>query len=260
MFKTKSMIVELVMKELKKGILILFCFTIIEAKSQSASVAGLFPTIDHSAELSNKFEYGLYYFIASPLVKLNQPNISQDAHTLLFYSEQSLSYKFNTRFSLTGSYVFQRENPFSSNYTNENRFYLQGTYKHTIKALNVKHRVRFDGRFIHNKITNVNPFTQRVRYLIGLDMPIKSQKNNLYFTIYEEAFLNTFSKNTVVAYAENWAYAALGIKLNKSNKIELGLLYISWKTDANSWFNQYYLQVSWVNHLDFRKKQDIEIK
>jgi hypothetical protein len=205
--------------------------------SQSTYVAGVFPTIDHSADINNKWGYGLYYFMAIPLINVSKPDLSKDANTLLFYSEQSLTYKVNDCFSLTGSYVYQRANTFSSAYVNENRFYAQGTYKHSFKSLNLKHRLRFDGRFIQNRMTNETPFTHRLRYLIGMEIPIKSEKNNLYFTMYEEAFFNTFSKASVV-YGENWAYAALGIKLNERNKLETGLLYITWNTGANSWFNQ----------------------
>jgi hypothetical protein len=110
--------------------------------------------------------------------------------------------------------------------------------------------LRFDNRFVHNRTTGETPFTHRLRYLIGLDFPIKSKKNNLFFTAYEEAFFNTF-KNAGAVYGENWAYAAIGIKLNDKNKIETGPLYITWNTGGTNWFHQYYLQLTWVSHLDF---------
>ena len=91
--------------------------------------------------------------------------------------------------SFTGSYVFQKENPFSPNYTNENRVYLQSTYRHTVKLLKLKYRVRFYNRFVHNRTSGKTLYTHRLRYLIGMEIPIKSKKNNLYFTAYEEVFL-----------------------------------------------------------------------
>jgi hypothetical protein len=72
----------------------------------------------------------------------------------------------------------------------------------------------------------------------------------LYFTAYEEIFFNTF-KNAGAFYAENWAYAALGVKLNDKNKLETGPLYIAWNTGGTNWFHQYYLQFTWISHLDF---------
>lgn len=160
-------------------------------RSQSINVAGIFPTIDHSGTLSDKLDYSLYYFAAFPLVDFNKPDISKDSYFHLLYLEQALSYKVSSKFSLTGSYVYQRENVVYDNYSNENRFYLQTKYKHSIKKVNLTHRLRFDGRFIQNRITNETPFTHRVRYLIGMDVPL-NEKN--YFTAYEEAFFITFER------------------------------------------------------------------
>ena len=230
---------------------IVFFFASVITKSQSLYYGGAFPTIDHSGDISNKFGYGLYYFGAFPLVNFNKPNISKDANFLLFYSEQSLSYKLTDKFTLTGSYVFQRSNAVYNNYVNENRFYVQAKYKHAIKNIKLTHRLRFDGRFIQNRAINETPFTNRVRYLIGIEIPINDK---LYFTAYEEAFFNTF-KNASVIYSENWANASIGGKINSNNRIEVGLLYITWNTDVGSWFNQYYAQVTWISHLDFRKKK-----
>ena len=239
------------MKLFYKLILSAFLLFSVKVKSQSTYVGGVFPTIDHSGDISNKVGYGLYYFAAFPLVNFNKPNMSKDANFLLFYAEQSLSYKLTNKLSLTGSYVYQRSNVTAQNYTNENRFYVQATYKHSVKKVNLKYRLRFDGRFIQDRVTNETPFTNRVRTLVGFDVPINEK---LYFTAYEEAFFNTF-KNASVVYGENWAYAAIGRKINSRNKIEVGLLYITWNTGVSRWFNQYYAQVTWISHLDFRKKK-----
>ncbi len=231
---------------------IFFILSPLLASAQSIHLGGLFPTIDHSGTLTDKLEYSLYYFAAFPLIDFKSPNSLKDPYFHLFYSEQALSYIINSKFSITGSYVYQRENVVYNNYVNENRFYLQAKYKHELNQLNFVHRVRFDGRFIQNRFINEIPFTHRLRYLIGFDTPINEK---LYFTIYEELFFNTF-KNTSVVYGENWAYAALGKKINARNKLEAGLLYVTWNIGEQKWFNQYYLQLTWINHLNFRKEKE----
>lgn len=236
---------------IRKSLLALSVFCVLAARSQSSYVVGVFPTLDHSGTLSNKFDYGLYYFAAFPLINLQKPDVSRNAYFNLLYFEQSLSYKVTEHFSITGSYVYQRANVVYDNYVNENRFYVQAKYKHAIKKVSLTHRLRFDGRFIHNQYTNETPFTHRLRYLIGMDVPISEK---IYFTAYEEAFFSTF-KNATAVYGENWAYAAIGKKLNSNNKIEAGILYITWNTGPSSWYNQYYLQLTWINHLDFRKQK-----
>jgi hypothetical protein len=220
--------------------------------AQSTFVGGLFTTIDHSGSITKHLDYSLYYFCAFPLVNIKKPDISKDANFLLFYSEQALTYNVNKHLSFTGSYVYQRENITADNYLNENRVHVQATFKHHVKTINLKHRLRFDNRYVHNLTTGGTPYTHRLRYLIGLDFPIKSKKSNLYITAYEEAFFNTF-KNAGAFYGENWAYAAIGVKLNDKNKIETGPLYITWKTGGYNWFHQYYLQLTWVSLLDFIK-------
>jgi len=223
----------------------------VNLSSQNTNVGGVFATIDHSGSLTSKLEYSLYYFAAFPLVNLKNPNVSKDPYLSLFYLEQALTHKLTDKFSLTGSYVYQRENVVYDNYVKENRFYIQAKFKHVIKKVNLTHRLRFDGRFIHNRVSNETPFTHRVRYLIGMDTPINEK---LYFTAYEEAFFNTFRTPGAV-FGENWAYVALGKKLNKRNKIELGILYITWNVGNKNWFNQYYLQATWISHIDFTKNE-----
>lgn len=241
---------------MKKLIILLLLGCVFHSgQAQSMHVAGVFPTIDHSGTITKKLNYGLYYFATFPLINLKNPKSSTDANFLLFYSEQALNFNVNEHLSFTGSYVYQRENVTKTNYSNENRLYAQATYKHAVKNVNLKHRLRFDNRFVKNRITGETPYTHRLRYLIGLDFPIKNKRDNLYFTAYEEVFFNTF-KNAGAVYNENWAYAGLGLKLNDKNKIEAGPLYITWNTGGANWFHQYYLQLTWISHLNFIKQKE----
>lgn len=225
------------------------------SRSQDLHYTGVFPTIDHSGDLTSKLGYGLYYFAAFPMRNVVDPDMKKDFNFLLFYSEQALTFSASKKLSFTGSYVYQRANAVYDNYVNENRFYVQAKYKHTLKNWNVAHRVRFDGRFIQNRVTDQTPFTHRARYLIGLDVPLKTKNDNAYFTMYQEFFFNTVSGAKPV-YEENWAYAGIGVKINDVHKIEPGLLYITWYNGNNTWFNQYYFQLTWISHLDFKKKKE----
>ena len=218
-------------------------------KSQTVSVGGVFPTIDHSGKLTDKLSYGIYYFGAFPLVNFKSPYLSKDAYFHLLYLEQAVHYQLNKNWTMTGSYLYQRANVVYTNYVNENRLYAQAKYKHSIGKIDLWHRFRFDARFIQNRKTNSSPFTDRVRYQIGATVPINEK---WYVTAYEEAFFNTF-KNAGKVYGENWSTIALGKKLNERNKIEAGLLYVTWNIGSRNWFNQYYFQFTWINNLNFTK-------
>ncbi|MBY0435466.1 MAG: DUF2490 domain-containing protein, partial [Cyclobacteriaceae bacterium] len=111
-----------------------------------------------------------------------------------------------------------------------------------------------DGRFIQDRVTGESPYTSRLRFLIGAAIPLSQKSDRLYFTAYNEVFFNTY-KNPVAVYAENWAFAGIGLRTKKSGAFELGPFYIaSVGNTSDNWLNYYYLQLNWITHLDFRKK------
>jgi len=234
---------------MKNGLSTFLILITLSTFSQSTYVSGIFPTIDHSGKLSEKFGYSLYYFAAFPLIDLQTPNNFKNGHFNLLYFEQAISYKLLKSIDLTEAYVYQIENVVYPNFVNEQRFHVQLKHKAKIKKANLVNRMRFDGRFISTRTSDMVTFSNRLRYLIGFDTPINSK---FYLAAYQEAFFNTF-KNATAIYAENWAYAAIGKILNSKNKIEAGLLYITWNTGIKSWFHQYYLQVTWLNNINFSK-------
>ncbi|PBQ33925.1 hypothetical protein CNR22_19765 [Sphingobacteriaceae bacterium] len=77
---------------------------------------------------------------------------------------------------------------------------------------------------------------------------------NYISLLMRKLFSNTFI-NPGAVYGENWAYAASGKKLNKRNKIEIGILYITWNIGNRNWFNHYYLQATRITYIDFTKNK-----
>jgi hypothetical protein len=143
----------MILRKIRGFVLFLFAISSMNLHSQSIHVAGMFPTIDHSGTLSNKLDYSLYYFAAFPLVNFARPDISNDSYFHLLYLEQALTFKVDSKFSLTGSYVYQRANVVYDNYVNENRFYFQGKYKHAIKKNKFNASPSFR-RKVHSKSHN----------------------------------------------------------------------------------------------------------
>ncbi len=225
-----------------------------EVQCQNINHYGLFPTIDHSGALSNGWSYSLYYFDAFNLTSDKVDNTADNPGYFLFYAEQAISYKASKKLSLTASYVFQKQEPLDKqNSVSENRFYLQATYKSPIGKGELKNRLRYDGRFIEDKTTNTWPYTSRIRYQLGISYPLG---DNFYFSAYNEMFFNTF-KNPVAVYAENWAYAGIGIRTKSTGSWEIGPLYIFWVSNkSRDLLNFYYLQLTWITHLDFRKQKN----
>ncbi len=232
----------------------IIAFFIQVLNAQNTQYYGFFPTIDHTGTISDKFDYSLYYFAAFNLLNPKINDVKEDPNFFAFYAEQALTYNLNSKLSFTGSYVYERQRPINEGYRNENRFYLQSTFKHHLGSFNLKHRLRYDGRFIENRLTGDSPFTSRARYLIGASVPLNKKSDKFYLSFYNEFFLN-LNKNPEVIYDENWANVSFGYKLNANNSLEFGLLNIFWVNNKQRDLTNFdYIQFTWVNHLDFRKK------
>lgn len=102
---------------------------------------------------------------------------------------RSLTYTLNKNSSLTGSYVCQRERIADRIHANENRLHVQTTFSYLLKRINIKHRLRMDNRYVTNPSIGENDYKPGFRLLFGMILPFNSDKDNLYFTAYEEGFL-----------------------------------------------------------------------
>ncbi len=221
--------------------------------AQNINHFGLFPVIDHSGQLSDKWNYSLYYFGAFNLINDMVNNKPDNEGFFIFYSEEALTYSLNRNLSFTGAYVYERQHPLDKDiYRNENRFYIQTMLKSNIGKVQLRNRVRYDGRFIQNRITNETPYTSRIRYLIGISFPLGSMPDKFYFNASNEMFFNTYS-NPVAVYGENWAYAGVGLKTKRAGAFEVGPFYMFWVANKQKdLLNFYYLQLSWITKLDLR--------
>jgi hypothetical protein len=234
--------------------LILFFFFVNSLLAQNTNYGGLFPTIDHSADLSKRFSYNVYIFDAIKPYSNTINSFTDEARSLYFYTEAGISYAITKQLSFTASYVYERQNPFKDYYRNENRAFQQLTLKLPVGKTELKQRLRFDERFIQSRVTGESPLTHRLRYLVGVKYPFKNEK--MYFFAYSEAFFNTTSGAQYI-FNENWSAAQLGFRLNSWSNLEAGLLYVGWINNSKGdWLHQYYLQVTWATHFDFSKKSE----
>lgn len=234
----------------KAGYLLCLLLPVSVSYGQKINYFGVFPTIDHSGSLSPKWGYNIYLFDAIKPYTNTINGATDEARSFYGYGELGLSYALTKQLSITGAYVHERQNVFKDYYRTENRLFQQLTLKSPVNNGTIKQRLRFDERFIQNRTTGEAPLTHRLRYLLGGTIPIADTK--LYATGYSEFFFNTSNAFT---YEENWSALQLGIHLNQVHSIEAGLLNVNWiYNNSNDWLHQYYLQATWVSHLDFLHK------
>src|SRR5690606_35885516 len=103
----------------------------------------------------------------------------------------------------------------------ENRIFQDVLTNQKIATATVKHRFRFEQRFIENQ-----DFKSRFRYQLGLDVPIyqNTEKNqSLYASFYNELFMNTDETSRKTnPFDRNRLYLGAGFKFNQKLGIQVG--------------------------------------
>jgi len=100
---------------------------------------------------------------------------------------------------------------------NEHRIFQQLITKQNVHKLRLQHRYRFEQRFVEDN------FRIRFRYFLGLAYPMwkdKTSLKELYFSMYNEIFLNTERD----VFDRNRLYGGLGYRLNETFRFELGYM------------------------------------
>lgn len=111
---------------------------------------------------------------------------------------------------------------------NEHRIFQQFTSNQQIGKVKLIHRYRFEQRFV------ADDFKMRFRYFLGLNIPIVDrERNNIYFSAYNEIFLNTESP----IFDRNRTYFGIGYGVNKNIRIELGYMNQFFETSSRDQLN-----------------------
>ncbi|MFN3342961.1 MAG: DUF2490 domain-containing protein [Flavobacteriales bacterium] len=204
----------------------------------------MFPTVDASIDLNSCFSANVYLFNAIKPYANTISGTEDKARSLYTYGESGLSYKINSVVSFTAAYVYERQEPFTTNYRNEHRVFPQITLRNNFKRIELKQRLRYDLRFIQDRINDNWPFYHRLRYLAGARWTIKNSSN--YIFAYSEYFISS-KKNDGLQFIENWSALQFGKKINDHHSLEIGPLFVGWKRNsAGDWLRQYYVQFTWV--------------
>lgn len=230
--------------------ILLFCIKKLEA--QNVTVAGLFPAVDLSGELSSRLSYNVFLFGV-----LKPYSSREGASRLLFMNtEAGLSYKITRNLSFTNSYVYELNQTFGPTPRNEHRLFQQLTLQMPINKSTIKHRLRFDERWIENTEIGRYEFSHRIRYLLGINQPLNEQ---WYLWSFAEVFFNTTIGENL-RFEERWITTQLGYNLNQNNAIQLGYLFVGWVRDIQNnqkiWYNQHYLQATFISKLNFNKHKN----
>lgn len=149
----------------------------------------------------------------------------------------------------------------------ENRFWEQLQVKSQAGRIEMITRLRLEQRLSKLPVIQSSGeyapgddvYTNRARVLVRLSVPFKGktiEDNSLYFSCYDEAFVNFGENVQANIFDQNRAYAALGYKFPKWGKLEIGYMNQTIvKSDGVKVENNHTLQVGFISNIDFRKKK-----
>lgn len=143
-------------------------------------------------------------------------NITENNNILLGYG-----------YILSENYIGETDDKVS---VNEHRVFQQFTTKQKVGKIGLSHRYRFEQRFVEDD------FKMRLRYFLGVKVPLqyrKDEKNPLYFSVYNEVFLNIESS----VFDRNRVYAGLGYTFSKALRLELGYMNQFFETSGRDQIN-----------------------
>ncbi|MCC6726055.1 MAG: DUF2490 domain-containing protein [Saprospiraceae bacterium] len=183
-----------------------------------------------------------------------------------------LNYHFNPAVFATVGYCFVKTSPYGDFPVKtdfpESRFWEQLQMKSQHGRFEWINRLRLEQRMVKSPVaTAADPnkyepgdavYSNRFRLLNRVSIPFKGTTivdKSFYFTVYDEV-LFSFGKNVAAnALDQNRAYAALGYKIPKVGKLEIGYLYQTInKGDGIKRERNQTLQVGLSSNIDFFKK------
>lgn len=182
-----------------------------------------------------------------------------------------INYHINEQIFATVGYCFVETYPYGdfpvkSSFP-EHRLWEQLQIKNQIQQFEWISRFRLEQRFselpILNTISNTYEpgdalYTNRFRLLNRVSIPFSGQKiidKSFYISFYDELFIN-FGKNVGLnLFDQNRAYAAIGYKIPKMGRLEIGYLEQTIiKSDGFKIENNHTIQLGLSSNIDFMKK------
>jgi Protein of unknown function (DUF2490) len=202
------------------GILFWFIFIPFGLDAQNVNQVGFLPVVSHTF-VAPKVDVNI---LGASKISANHQRVQgvlYPASILEIYFQVQASLKLKPNLIVSGSYGFQRNNPFRENHTNEHRLGQQLIWIIRIKESHLYQRFRFEERFILNDNQPHYQFGTRGRYQVGFNHNVGS--SNYFINLSNETFaILSGPRNAILS--ENISYVGIGKKAKIGN-IEIGLVY-----------------------------------
>jgi hypothetical protein len=214
---------------------------------------GILPAISQTGRINDVFDYNLFLSTTVNVTDRTVDGRQFPAGDIQSYLQPSLIYKYSPQLNFAVAYVYQRTNPFDQDHTNENRVFQQAIFSVPVLTGNLYQRVRFEERFITNPMTHETPFSTRLRYMIGYNLPLQGERldpGEFYLNTYNEFYFSTSGRRNAI-YSEDWLYGGIGRSTENVGNIEIGPMWQTSVIDTQGHRrNLFLLQILWSTNFD----------
>lgn len=212
---------------------------------------GIIPVISQTSRINDKLNFNIFLSTTIDAFKADIGGIHYPSTDMQLYVQPSVNFRLNQKTQLAGSYTYQRNNPFRDNFINEHRLWQQISYIIPLSKGKIGNRLRFEERFIQNKLTASFPLSTRLRYQISYTQPLSltsKMNGKFYFNCYNEWYFS-LSGNKNAFYSENWTYSGIGYQIGKKEKIEFGYLFqVAVRNSQHDLRFLNLLQIAWITN------------
>ncbi|MBC7451786.1 MAG: DUF2490 domain-containing protein [Cytophagales bacterium] len=227
--------------------------------AQNLTFYGFLPVLSQTGRISDKIDYNTFLSTTIDAFARTEYGTEYPPKDLQLYIQPSLIYKFGPNVNVAASYTYQRNNPLSDDYSNEHRIWEQCILSRNFSKVRMTNRFRLEERFIQNRAKEYYPFSTRLRYQLGFNLPLQGKTldaKEFYLNTYNEFYFSlTGVKNAT--YSENWTYAGIGYTTGAMGRVELGyLLQMAVRDKQHDLRILNLMQISWITNITFKKKQD----
>ncbi len=202
---------------------------------------GARPFISATQNLNERWDANLFYSETLNLADEMRNGQRYPAKDLQSYFQGGFIYRYLPNINFAFGFVFQKSNPFSESYLNENRLWQQVIYIQPWFSGNLSHRLRFEERFIQDKARHgTRPLATRLRYQLAFTAPFIGTtiaSKSWFYSVYNEFYFST-SGDRNAFYSEDWIFGGVGYQTSQWGRIEFGPLlqyaYINKNKDSRS--------------------------
>lgn len=170
-----------------------------------------------------------------------------------------VAYYITDQFTFTNGYAHLWLSPNNTNFNavvNENRIYQQLQLQSSIKQIGITHRIRNEQRWqtkvVNNIVTDSINFSNRIRYLLNITIPIFKNKKFPSLVLADE-FMFQFGKHLVYnTFDQNRWYIGLRQPLSKSLSLDIGYMNLYQQRDNGfEYINNHTLRIFIFHNLNF---------